>query len=140
MPNTISTENANSVHNHDVSKVSGTYIFSAFGNIDKDNFFTTVFGPDDPNLPTPGPYSSVGRIEHDGKGNFKLSAKTTYIDKIVNEEMEGTYAVCTCSGCVVTYTHLGIEGVFSRLTNDRKEGRGLSLIKGITNTILSVRE
>lgn len=125
----------------DVSQVKGTYIISSFGNIDPNNKYKYPSGP----------CSSVGRIEHDGGasenvkppvvGKFKLIQTTNYKDKIVTEQLDGTYRVCGCfGGYRIWYKHANLEGAYNRLTLDQKEGRGVSLFPGVTTTILSIME
>lgn len=119
---------------YDLNTVKGSYVFNAFGFVDPNNLLKDM-----PNPPVPGFYSSDARINHDGNGHWALKGKTKYSTGVVRDDnMEGTYRVDENGG--VTYTHLGIDGVYSLIVGSGKEARGMSLIPGITSTIMSVKE
>ena len=120
---------------HDVSQISGTYIFTSFGTYEPNNWLIKNGKPT-----SLGPYNSIGKIIHDGKGNFTTVERLNFTDKTITEVKHGTYTVCGCrGGFEVTYKHSGFEGVFARYTPDLQEGRGMCLFPGIISTILSVK-
>lgn len=119
---------------YNLNSVKGSYVFNAFGFIDPNNWLNGT-----PNPPIPGFYSSDARIYHDGNGNWHLKGKTKYCTgEVRDDDIQGTYTVDQNGG--VTYTHLGIAGVYSLLVKNGEEARGMSLIPGITNTIMAIKE